>query len=57
MLEAKTELLSDVKADVDWAGAVDVGNTPHGMRRIFYVTGGTLEGPKIKGIVLPGGGD
>lgn len=57
MLEVKTEFLFDLKADVDWAGAVDVGATPHGMRRIFYVTGGTLEGPRIKGIVLPGGGD
>jgi hypothetical protein len=57
MLEVKTEFLFDLKADVDWAGAVDVGNTPHGVRRIFYVTGGTLEGPKVKGIVLPGGGD
>jgi hypothetical protein len=57
MLEVRTELLFDLKADVDWAGAVDVGNTPHGMRRIFYVTGGTLDGPKIRGTVLPGGGD
>ena len=57
MLDVKTEFLFDLKADVDWAGALDVGNTPQGMRSIFSVTGGTLEGPKIKGVVLPGGGD
>jgi hypothetical protein len=34
-----------------------VGTTPHGTRRIVYVKGGTFEGPKIKGEVLPGGGD
>jgi hypothetical protein len=30
MLEVKTEFLFDLKVDVDWAGAVDVGTTPHG---------------------------
>ena len=35
MLDVKTEFLFDLKADLDWAGAVDVGTTPHGMRRIF----------------------
>jgi hypothetical protein len=57
VLEVKTEFLFDLKADLDWAGAVDVGTTPHGTRRIVYVTGGMVEGPKVKGIVLPGGGD
>jgi len=57
MLEVKTEFLFDLKADVDWAGAVDVGTTPHGVRRILYVTGGTFKGPKVNGVVLPGGGD
>ncbi len=35
----------------------DLGPTPAGHRRIVRVTGGTFEGPKIKGAVLPGGGD
>ena len=34
-----------------------VGNTPAGGRRILYVKGGTFSGPKVKGEVLPGGGD
>lgn len=57
MLDVKTEFLFDLKADLDWTGVVDVGTTPHGMRRIFCVKGGTFEGPKVKGVVLPGGGD
>jgi steroid delta-isomerase-like uncharacterized protein len=35
----------------------DVGATPSGHRRIVSVTGGTFEGPRLKGRVLPGGGD
>ena len=57
MLDVKTEFLFDLKADLDWAGAIEVGTTPHGTRRIVYATGGTIEGPKVKGVVLPGGGD
>ncbi len=34
-----------------------VGKTPAGMRQIFVVKGGTFEGPKLKGELLPGGGD
>jgi len=35
----------------------DLGPTPAGHRRIVRVTGGAFEGPKLKGAVLPGGGD
>jgi len=35
-----------------------VGNSPLGGQRGYVeVIGGTFEGPKLKGIVLPGGGD
>ena len=34
-----------------------VGTGPHGSRRIFSVTGGTFEGPRLKGRILPSGGD
>ena len=57
MSELKTEFLFDMIADIDREMGVDVGTTPHGTRRIVYVKGGTFEGPKIKGVVLPGGGD
>lgn len=34
-----------------------VGDTPHGLRRIIPITGGTVEGPTIKGTILNGGAD
>ena len=30
---------------------------PFGSRLIFPVTGGSFEGPRLKGTILPGGGD
>jgi hypothetical protein len=57
MTELKTEFLCDVTADYDPESAIRVGATPYGNRHIMYITGGTIEGPKIKGVVVPGGGD
>ncbi len=34
-----------------------VGETPHGLRRIIPIIGGTVEGSKIKGEILNGGAD
>lgn len=34
-----------------------VGDTPHGMRRIIPIIGGSFEGPKMKGEILDGGAD
>jgi hypothetical protein len=34
-----------------------IGDTPHGMRSIVPVTGGDFEGPRLRGKVMPGGGD
>jgi hypothetical protein len=36
---------------------VDVGAGPYGVRRIFDVTGGSFEGPRLRGKLLPSGGD
>lgn len=33
------------------------GETPHGRRIVVPITGGTFEGPRIKGTILPGGAD
>ena len=33
------------------------GVTPYGERRIINILGGTVEGPKLKGRILPGGAD
>src|SRR5512136_1272150 len=57
MSDLKTEFLCTVAANVDWRNVIDVGATPHGIRQIVYIKGGTFEGPKVKGVVLPGGGD
>ena len=55
MAELHSKLLFHMSADLE--EAQDVGATPHGNRRIYYVTGGAFEGPKLRGEVLPGGGD
>ena len=55
MTDLKTELLFEMSANV--AEPHDIGITPAGTRRIIPVTGGTFQGPKLKGAVLPGGGD
>ena len=55
MAELHSKFLFRMSADLE--EAQDVGATPHGNRRIYYVTGGAFEGPAIKGEVLPGGGD
>jgi len=57
MSDLKTEFLCTVTAHVDWRSVIDLGVTPHGTRQIIYIKGGTVEGPKLKGVVLPGGGD
>jgi hypothetical protein len=57
MSDLKTEFLCTVTAYVDWRNVIDLGVTPYGIRQIIYIKGGTFEGPKIKGTVLPGGGD
>jgi len=38
-------------------GIQRLGQTPYGERRIIDIQGGTVEGPKLKGKVLPGGAD
>ena len=39
------------------AGIHKLGNTPYGERRIINILGGTVDGPKLKGKILPGGAD
>src|SRR5262245_41488551 len=34
-----------------------IGDVPGGLRRIVNIVGGTCQGPKLKGTVLPGGAD
>jgi hypothetical protein len=55
-LELRGELLCDVhlEAQADGPGRID---SPWGAHRIDYIEDGEFEGPKLKGRVLPGGGD
>lgn len=55
MDEPRFELLYET--EVQLAAPQMIGQTPQGNRQIFYVRSGTFEGPRLKGEVLPGGGD
>jgi steroid delta-isomerase-like uncharacterized protein len=48
------ELLYEITMDVD---VQDVGTTPSGRRRIVVVKSGRFSGPRLRGRVLPCGGD
>ena len=37
--------------------AYNCGETQHGIRKIIPITGGTFEGPNIKGTIINGGAD
>jgi len=51
------ELEFVVQLNVNISGAYAVGETPRGRRNIIPITGGTFEGPRMKGTVLSGGAD
>lgn len=55
MAEIRTTPLMTLKLTVN--GMQAIGATPNGNRRVGLVAGGTFEGPKLKGTVLPGGAD
>jgi len=42
---------------LDVQPAINVGNTPGVDRRVGVITGGRFEGERLRGAVLPGGGD
>src|SRR3546814_17310063 len=37
-------------------GLIAIGASPFGDQRLGYITGGRFFGPRLNGIVLPGGG-
>ncbi|MBI5284589.1 MAG: DUF3237 domain-containing protein [Chloroflexi bacterium] len=53
--DIRTELLYE--AHIDLAAPEAIGQSPFGARAVYIVTGGTFEGPKMRGTVRPGGGD
>jgi hypothetical protein len=55
MAEIRTSHLLTLKLAV--SGMQPIGETPSGNRRIGLVSGGTFAGPRLRGLVLPGGAD
>ncbi len=53
--DPELEHVLDLKVKLD--GSFGVGQTVHGNRFVIPITGGTFEGPRIKGEVLSGGAD
>ena len=49
--------LTTLTLNVDYAGMIEIGTVAVGRRRIAPVTGGTFEGERLSGVVLPGGAD
>jgi hypothetical protein len=45
------------KAEITLAPAQELGEAPHGRRRIIPITGGRVSGERVAGRVLPGGAD
>ena len=46
-----------LRAEITLAPAQELGDTPHGRRRVIPITGGSFRGEKLAGRVLPGGAD
>ena len=55
MTEIKTRPIMTIKLAV--SGMQEVGDTPAGNRRVGLVGGGTFQGERFRGTVLPGGAD
>jgi hypothetical protein len=45
------------RAEITLAPAQELGEGPHGRRRIIPITGGRFHGERLSGRVLPGGAD
>ena len=55
MVEIRTRHIFTLRLQV--SGMQQIGATPSGNRRIGLVAGGTFEGERLRGTVLPGGAD
>jgi len=49
------EFALQLKVSIGEAYGID--NTQHGRRTVIPITGGTFEGPRLKGTIINGGGD
>ncbi len=46
-----------LRAEITLAAPQELGDTPHGRRRVIPITGGSFRGERLSGRVLPGGAD
>lgn len=53
--EITTQHLFDVVIDLN--PRLNIGSGPLGERVLFGAAGGSFVGPRLRGVVLPGGGD
>lgn len=53
--EPELEHIFDLHIDLETPQII--GQTPVGVRQVYVVKGGTVDGPRLKGELLPGGGD
>lgn len=51
------ELRFAFQVDVEIGAPLDFGETQNGHRRVIPITGGRVEGARLKGRILPGGAD
>jgi Protein of unknown function (DUF3237) len=51
----RLELLLEARALLD--DPIIVGPTPQGTRRMIAIKGGEFSGPRLRGVILPGGAD
>ena len=46
-----------LRIQADLSDILHLGRTPYGERRVINILGGQVEGPRLKGRILPGGAD
>ncbi|MCA9187798.1 MAG: DUF3237 domain-containing protein [Pirellulaceae bacterium] len=51
------QLVPLMMARFEIGSPTDVGSGPYGQRLIYPITGGTVDGDRIRGVVTPGGAD
>lgn len=51
------ELRFAFQAEVEIGAPLDFGDTQNGHRRVIPITGGRVEGTRLKGRIVPGGAD
>ena len=54
-MKPELNLLLEIRATLD--APIVVGEVPEGTRRVVPVSGGTFEGPRLRGTLVPGGAD